>query len=363
MPCAKAEYLFMRYAMKADKKLPGAEKKSEYYKKYGNPNFGGITGLISNSRKRRLRQKANRGPDEDALADGDAESPAREEPGLAGSKPQKSRLAGRLGVRGETRKRRFSEDVARGVEEDTKVPALREGKDLRDLLNGDPTAVKDESEADPAVEQKATKDSDDEMDYGAELERLMAKDVEDEPPIKKRFMRMHADDEEEKIKSKRLAKAVALSPKWQKDMYDERGGIYSEDDEEEEEVEEIRYPSVKVRNPLSGSRPRGYVDYDNVEDDDPFNLFGTAAPKESFSVVGGRDYESNEENNDRDFEDSFYARRRGYGDSDEDNWRRDRRDDWRKSTRTEEGAGRLGGGGLDLRAKLQAKRKAGNRNW
>lgn len=40
------------------------------------------------------------------------------------------------------------------------------------------------------------KDSDDEMDYGAELERLMGDDA---PPTKKRFMRMHADDEEEKI--------------------------------------------------------------------------------------------------------------------------------------------------------------------
>ncbi|KAH8039070.1 hypothetical protein HPB51_004995 [Rhipicephalus microplus] len=36
--------------------MPGAEKHSEYYKKYGNPNYGGMTGLISNSRKRRMRE-------------------------------------------------------------------------------------------------------------------------------------------------------------------------------------------------------------------------------------------------------------------------------------------------------------------
>ena len=44
------------------------------------------------------------------------------------------------------------------------------------------------------------KGSDDEMDYGAELERLMG---ENEPPSKKRFMRMHADDEEEKIQARK----------------------------------------------------------------------------------------------------------------------------------------------------------------
>ncbi|XP_033748730.1 nuclear cap-binding protein subunit 3-like isoform X2 [Pecten maximus] len=51
----KAKHVFMRYSTKADKKLRGAEKRSEYYKKFGNPNYGGMTGLISNSRKRKMR--------------------------------------------------------------------------------------------------------------------------------------------------------------------------------------------------------------------------------------------------------------------------------------------------------------------
>lgn len=37
----KSKGIFLRFATKADKKQFNAEKKSEYYKKYGNPNFGG----------------------------------------------------------------------------------------------------------------------------------------------------------------------------------------------------------------------------------------------------------------------------------------------------------------------------------
>ncbi|GFT45565.1 hypothetical protein NPIL_306091, partial [Nephila pilipes] len=43
-----------------DKKLPGAEKRSQYYQKYGNPNYGGLKGLISSSRKRKIQAARNR---------------------------------------------------------------------------------------------------------------------------------------------------------------------------------------------------------------------------------------------------------------------------------------------------------------
>ncbi|XP_077510197.1 uncharacterized protein LOC144121116 isoform X1 [Amblyomma americanum] len=56
VPHPKATILLLRFSNKYDKKMPGAEKHSEYYKKYGNPNYGGMTGLISNSRKRRMRE-------------------------------------------------------------------------------------------------------------------------------------------------------------------------------------------------------------------------------------------------------------------------------------------------------------------
>lgn len=37
----KSKGIFLRFATRTDKKQVNAEKKSEYYKKYGNPNFGG----------------------------------------------------------------------------------------------------------------------------------------------------------------------------------------------------------------------------------------------------------------------------------------------------------------------------------
>ncbi|XP_052802477.1 nuclear cap-binding protein subunit 3-like [Mya arenaria] len=52
----KARNIFLRFANKADVKLPGAEKRSKFYQKYGNPNYGGVKGLLSKSMKRRMRQ-------------------------------------------------------------------------------------------------------------------------------------------------------------------------------------------------------------------------------------------------------------------------------------------------------------------
>lgn len=37
----KSKGIFLRFATRTDKKQVNAEKRSEYYKKYGNPNFGG----------------------------------------------------------------------------------------------------------------------------------------------------------------------------------------------------------------------------------------------------------------------------------------------------------------------------------
>lgn len=37
----KSKGIFLRFATRMDKKPANAEKRSEYYKKYGNPNFGG----------------------------------------------------------------------------------------------------------------------------------------------------------------------------------------------------------------------------------------------------------------------------------------------------------------------------------
>lgn len=60
LPHSKAKAILLRFAIKDDKKLPGAERRSRYYQKYGNPNYGGLKGLISSSRKRKMQAARNR---------------------------------------------------------------------------------------------------------------------------------------------------------------------------------------------------------------------------------------------------------------------------------------------------------------
>ncbi|XP_046418290.1 nuclear cap-binding protein subunit 3-like isoform X1 [Neodiprion fabricii] len=54
--CPKSKCILLRFATRADKKQPKAEKMSDYYKKYGNPNFGGIKGILTESRKRMYKE-------------------------------------------------------------------------------------------------------------------------------------------------------------------------------------------------------------------------------------------------------------------------------------------------------------------
>lgn len=63
--CQHAKALVMRFATRADRKIKGAERLSQYYRNHGNPNYGGMAGLISSSRKRRFRGK----PDPTELVD------------------------------------------------------------------------------------------------------------------------------------------------------------------------------------------------------------------------------------------------------------------------------------------------------
>lgn len=56
----KSKGIFLRFATRMDKKSANAEKKSEYYKKYGNPNFGGLKGILTETRKRMYKQIQNK---------------------------------------------------------------------------------------------------------------------------------------------------------------------------------------------------------------------------------------------------------------------------------------------------------------
>ena len=71
----KHHQIFIRYARKCDRKHKGAEARSMYYMKYGNPNYGNIRGVISNSRRQRLKAEqlrmANADLDDDEDDKGD----------------------------------------------------------------------------------------------------------------------------------------------------------------------------------------------------------------------------------------------------------------------------------------------------
>ncbi|VDO07574.1 unnamed protein product [Rodentolepis nana] len=51
----RAFCIYFRIAHKGDVKLPGAERRSNYYRRYGNPNYGGAIGLLSRSYRRRVK--------------------------------------------------------------------------------------------------------------------------------------------------------------------------------------------------------------------------------------------------------------------------------------------------------------------
>ncbi|CAK6980365.1 nuclear cap-binding protein subunit 3 [Scomber scombrus] len=53
----KGNKLFLRFATHDDKKELGAARRSRYYMKYGNPNYGGMKGILSNSWKRRFHNR------------------------------------------------------------------------------------------------------------------------------------------------------------------------------------------------------------------------------------------------------------------------------------------------------------------
>ncbi|XP_073421812.1 nuclear cap-binding protein subunit 3 isoform X3 [Dendrobates tinctorius] len=57
MKVFKGNQLLMRFATKDDKKELGAARRSQYYMKYGNPNYGGMKGILSNSWKRRYHSR------------------------------------------------------------------------------------------------------------------------------------------------------------------------------------------------------------------------------------------------------------------------------------------------------------------
>jgi hypothetical protein len=53
-----SSFLFLRYANSSDRKIKGAEARSRYYVRHGNPNYGNLVGLISNSKRKKFKRES-----------------------------------------------------------------------------------------------------------------------------------------------------------------------------------------------------------------------------------------------------------------------------------------------------------------
>lgn len=53
----KNHQIWLRYVRKSDKKIKGAEARSKFYVKFGNPNYGNMKGLLSSSMRLKLKAK------------------------------------------------------------------------------------------------------------------------------------------------------------------------------------------------------------------------------------------------------------------------------------------------------------------
>ena len=74
---AKGYHVFMRFVRLSDRKRKGAEQRSKFYVKYGNPNYNNIKGLISTSKRRLMRQQQLSDAHEDLVDDDNVDSDGR----------------------------------------------------------------------------------------------------------------------------------------------------------------------------------------------------------------------------------------------------------------------------------------------
>ncbi|KAJ8311964.1 hypothetical protein KUTeg_009337 [Tegillarca granosa] len=195
----------------ADKKLPGAEKRSKYYVKYGNPNFGGAVGLLSNSRKRKFRARQMRDEikeakeaiksqqrstitydDVDIFGDDslNVKLPVETEFG-ASIQTKKKTVEDRLGKLHEPESpvnSKTDNDLEEGeiIESEAEENQLMEENDDLDLTLEDKPKIEEIDEEAAMMEE--------------ELDILLAS------PPKKRSMRMYADDIEDEIIHKKIKK-------------------------------------------------------------------------------------------------------------------------------------------------------------
>ncbi|XP_072315808.1 nuclear cap-binding protein subunit 3 isoform X2 [Eucyclogobius newberryi] len=171
----KGNNLMLRFATHDDKKELGAARRSRYYMKYGNPNYGGMKGILSNSWKRRFHSRRIH---RDVLKTkkpliGDS---------LGHTPPYPHRHSDLVNLPEEPIKEE-EEDEDEDMDEDDRVVEYRE------------RGERERGERGPVLSHSSDDDSDD-MDYDLELKMISTPS-----PKKSKKMTMYADELDTRLRS------------------------------------------------------------------------------------------------------------------------------------------------------------------
>ncbi|XP_077596323.1 nuclear cap-binding protein subunit 3 isoform X2 [Stigmatopora nigra] len=182
----KGNKILLRFATQDDKKELGAARRSRYYMKYGNPNYGGMKGILSNSWKRRFH---NRRVQRDVIKSkkpliGDS---------LGHTPPYTQRHSDLVNLPEEPIKEEEEEDEDYGDEDMDSEDRVVEFKDKAD--KGGASAVYSRPRGRQARSPSPWSESD-EMDYDLELKMISTPS-----PKKSKKMTMYADELEGQLKS------------------------------------------------------------------------------------------------------------------------------------------------------------------
>uniref|UniRef100_A0A8D0GB94 Nuclear cap-binding protein subunit 3 n=1 Tax=Sphenodon punctatus TaxID=8508 RepID=A0A8D0GB94_SPHPU len=228
---AKGNKLFMRFATKDDKKELGAARRSQYYMKYGNPNYGGMKGILSNSWKRRYHsRRTHRDVIKKRTLIGD-------DVGL--TPPYKHHHSGLVNVPEEPieeeEEEEDEEDDDQDMDEDDRVVV-----EYRDELQ----AFKQSRDRSAAARHSSASASDsDEMDYDLELKMISTPS-----PKKSMKMTMYADEVESQLKSIRNSmRADSIASSNVKTRIGSKGAS--------EKVSDVRLLLEEKRQNSTGQRP------------------------------------------------------------------------------------------------------------
>ncbi|XP_064250967.1 nuclear cap-binding protein subunit 3 isoform X1 [Passer domesticus] len=222
---AKGNKLFMRFATKDDKKELGAARRSQYYMKYGNPNYGGMKGILSNSWKRRYHsRRIHRDVIKKRTLIGD-------DVGL--TPPYKHRHSGLVNVPEEPIEEEEEEEEDQDMDEDDRVVV-----EYRDELQ----AFRQSRERGAARRPSASASDSDEMDYDLELKMISTPS-----PKKSMKMTMYADEVESQLKNIRNSmRADSIATSNIKNRIGSKGSL--------EKVADVRLLLEEKRQNNSGPR-------------------------------------------------------------------------------------------------------------